>query len=120
MEQAIARTLEHAERFKRKLASSVEGMEESSKRRFVDAKAAFLLKVRKLLQEDSDSEGSEDEPDVGLPAATSQNLPGDAAKPAVNQATAFRDEKGFDDFAQTKDGSNLVHLCCTESRTRSP
>ena len=50
-------------------------------------------------------------------AATSQSNEGLEIL-AVPQARAYMREKGFSSFDEVKDGSNLVHLCCIDSKTR--
>jgi len=128
VQDAIERTLALAKRFAVKARGSNESAEEIA--RATD----LLLRMRALLQEDTDSEADEaataagslgaDKSDLGnqtgmaasSSAATSQTMDASATWP---HATDLMKEKGFQTLFEVKDGQNLVHLCCAESQKRS-
>ena len=127
--QALERATGLAERYFAKAHMDHENLEESNR------VAELCVRMRALLQDDTDSEGEgpgrepSAEPNqtkrssAGAgsstemsDAARSQPPEAEATRP---QANRFMAEKGFESLLETKDGFNLVHLCCQESAKRS-
>ena len=92
----------------------------------------LLIRVRALLQDDSESE-SEERRSVGARSQQSggsrecapTSPPGAAtSQPELEvatmpQSTKCMDEKQFHSITECKNGSNLVHECCYDSQKRS-
>ena len=124
---AMERATELAERYFAKAQRESDNQDESAR------VAELCVRIRALLQEDTDSEaegqvsGAAMGQTAASPKATSKPAPSSSA--AISQpmevaatrpqATSYMAEKGFQSFFETKDGLNLVHHCCVDSEKRS-
>ena len=129
VQSALAKALKMAEKFAEKSRSSGSGKRTAEE----DAQVTdLLIRVRALLQDDSESESEESPPVAARSQQAGGSREGAATSPpgaatsqpelevaTMPQATKYMDEKQFHSITERKNGSNLVHECCYDSQKRS-
>ena len=117
VQAALSKALERFETFAaRTRASGKRSAEEDA------AVTQMLIRVRILLQQDSDDEDE----DLTAKIQGAAKGSGDAAKsdpeaaagsqPTLPQATQYMKDKGYESIGTLEDGKNIVHVCCEDSQ----
>ena len=129
VQAALAKALNMAEKCSEKSRCIGSGKRTAEE----DAEVTGLrIRVRALLQDDSESESEESPPVAARSQQAGGSREGAATSPlgaatsqpelevaTMPQATKYMDEKQFHSITERKNSSNLVHDCCYDSQKRS-